>query len=603
MTGRIALVHLRRAVALLRARRRADSLAAGPPSPVLAAAGLYIGFFVAPTDATQGESYRIIFIHVPAAWMSMLLYLVMAVWAAIGWAFNARLASMMARAIAPTGALFTFIALWTGAIWGKPTWGTWWVWDARLTSELILLFLYLGFIALVVGDRRPAARRQGRRAAGDRRRRQRADHLFLGAMVEHAAPGRDDQRRRAAPTMAQHDADRDAAHDARRFWVYAFAVVLHAGAGDHPRARARMPTGCASVGCGGWPCGDMNWDSAAEFFAMGGYGLYVWGSYAVTLARDGGRAARSARAAPRRSARRAAAPTKETRHEAASQAPGRSSRGVVAAVGVAAALVLNAFQSNLVFFFIAVAGRGRRGAARRAPSASAAWSSEGSVKRDGDSTVELRRHRHRAADPGALRRHPARPVPRGQGRGRAGPARAPTACSSPREVLAKHDENYMPPEAAEAHQARQQRQPQAAATTVGRAARARHDPRARPVRARARAAARGRAGHAAAGRRRTRNRAAGWRSRARPRSAVRARRARVRAASPSPSSRNDFSVALRRAATRNSLLPTVYRFAAVWGAHEGSLLLWALMLACWTVAVAPLQRATCRRRWSRACSA
>jgi heme exporter protein C len=114
-----------------------------------AIAGLYIGFFVAPTDATQGDAYRIIFIHVPAAWMSMLLYLVMAFWAAIGWAFNARLASMLARAIAPTGAMFTFLALWTGALWGKPTWGTWWVWDARLTSELILLFLYLGYVALV----------------------------------------------------------------------------------------------------------------------------------------------------------------------------------------------------------------------------------------------------------------------------------------------------------------------------------------------------------------------------------------------------------------------------------------------------------------------
>jgi heme exporter protein C len=111
--------------------------------------GLYVGFFVAPTDATQGQAYRIIFIHVPAAWMSMLLYLVMAGWAAVGWAFNARLASMVARALAPTGALFTVLALWTGALWGKPTWGAWWVWDARLTSELILLFLYLGYIALV----------------------------------------------------------------------------------------------------------------------------------------------------------------------------------------------------------------------------------------------------------------------------------------------------------------------------------------------------------------------------------------------------------------------------------------------------------------------
>ena len=110
--------------------------------------GLYLGFFVAPTDAQQGESYRIIFIHVPAAWMSMFLYVVMAFWAGIGLAFNTRLSGMMASAIAPTGALFTFIALWTGSLWGKPAWGTWWVWDARLTSELILLFLYFGFMAL-----------------------------------------------------------------------------------------------------------------------------------------------------------------------------------------------------------------------------------------------------------------------------------------------------------------------------------------------------------------------------------------------------------------------------------------------------------------------
>ena len=119
-----------------------------PAAALLCALGLYIGFFVAPTDAQQGEAYRIIFIHVPAAWMSMFLYVVMAFWAAMGLAFNTRLSGMMASAVAPTGALFTFLALWTGALWGKPTWGTYWVWDARLTSELILLFLYFGFVAL-----------------------------------------------------------------------------------------------------------------------------------------------------------------------------------------------------------------------------------------------------------------------------------------------------------------------------------------------------------------------------------------------------------------------------------------------------------------------
>ena len=115
---------------------------------LFAVCGLYVSFFMAPTDAQQGEAYRIIFIHVPAAWMSMFIYVLMAFWSGVGLAFNTRLSSMVASALAPTGALMTFIALWTGSLWGKPMWGTWWVWDARLTSELILLFLYFGFMSL-----------------------------------------------------------------------------------------------------------------------------------------------------------------------------------------------------------------------------------------------------------------------------------------------------------------------------------------------------------------------------------------------------------------------------------------------------------------------
>ena len=111
-------------------------------------AGLWISFFVAPVDAVQGQGYRIIFVHVPASWMSMFIYIMMAIWAGLGLVFNTRLSAMMAQALAPTGALMAFISLWTGAFWGKPMWGAWWVWDARLTSELILLFLYLGFMAL-----------------------------------------------------------------------------------------------------------------------------------------------------------------------------------------------------------------------------------------------------------------------------------------------------------------------------------------------------------------------------------------------------------------------------------------------------------------------
>ncbi len=130
------------------------------PAAILFAVGLYLGFFVAPTDVTQGEAYRIIYIHVPISILSMFIYLIMAGYAALGLIFNARLSFMMASALAPTGALFAFLSLWTGALWGKPMWGAWWVWDARLTSELILLFLYLGFIALhaAIDDPRRADR-------------------------------------------------------------------------------------------------------------------------------------------------------------------------------------------------------------------------------------------------------------------------------------------------------------------------------------------------------------------------------------------------------------------------------------------------------------
>jgi heme exporter protein C len=125
---------------------------------------LYWGFFETPErlggSNPQKEYYRIIFIHVPSAWMSMWLYLVLAVWSAVGLVFNTRLSFMMANAVAPTGAIFTFIALWTGAFWGRPSWGTYWDWDPRLTSELILFFLYIGFMALhsAIDDSRRADR-------------------------------------------------------------------------------------------------------------------------------------------------------------------------------------------------------------------------------------------------------------------------------------------------------------------------------------------------------------------------------------------------------------------------------------------------------------
>jgi heme exporter protein C len=115
---------------------------------LLSIIGLYLGFLVAPTDYQQGEVYRIIYIHVPAAWLAMVTYLAMAFWCAVFLIWKTRVSAIMAQALAPTGAMFAFVALWTGALWGRPTWGAYWVWDARLTSTLILLLLYLGFMAL-----------------------------------------------------------------------------------------------------------------------------------------------------------------------------------------------------------------------------------------------------------------------------------------------------------------------------------------------------------------------------------------------------------------------------------------------------------------------
>ena len=129
----------------------------------LIAVGLYKGLFVAPTDYEQGESYRIIYVHVPSAWMSMFIYVVMACASATSLIWRMKLGFVVARASAPIGAAFTFCALITGSLWGKPTWGTYWIWDARLTSELVLLFLYLGYIALTnaIENRRAAAQAGG----------------------------------------------------------------------------------------------------------------------------------------------------------------------------------------------------------------------------------------------------------------------------------------------------------------------------------------------------------------------------------------------------------------------------------------------------------
>ncbi len=130
---------------------------------VLFLCGLYMGLIKAPADYQMGDSYRIIFIHVPSAWMSMFAYVVMASAAMSGLIWHMKLGDAVARASAPLGAAFTFCALMTGSLWGKPTWGTYWIWDARLTSELVLLFLYFGYMALdsAIEDKKTAARAAG----------------------------------------------------------------------------------------------------------------------------------------------------------------------------------------------------------------------------------------------------------------------------------------------------------------------------------------------------------------------------------------------------------------------------------------------------------
>lgn len=130
---------------------------------ILMLIGLVGGLVFAPADYQQGDGFRIIYVHVPAAWMSMFVYMVMAINSAIFLIWHIKLSDIVARSSAVIGASFTFLALVTGSIWGKPMWGTWWVWDARLTSELLLLFLYLGYIGLrsAIDDRRVAGKAAG----------------------------------------------------------------------------------------------------------------------------------------------------------------------------------------------------------------------------------------------------------------------------------------------------------------------------------------------------------------------------------------------------------------------------------------------------------
>ena len=142
----------------------------------------------APDDYQQGATVKIMFIHVPSAWLGMFGWALMSVAALGTLVWRHPLADVAAKAAAPIGAAFTFLCLVTGSLWGRPMWGTYWVWDARLTSVLVLFLMYLGVIALWRTVEDPVARRARRRDPDAGRRHQPADHQVLGRLVEHAAP-------------------------------------------------------------------------------------------------------------------------------------------------------------------------------------------------------------------------------------------------------------------------------------------------------------------------------------------------------------------------------------------------------------------------------
>lgn len=195
----------------------------GGASALVLIAGWAWGFGFAPADYQQGESYRIIYLHVPAAMWSMGIYALMAAAAFIGVVWQMKMANLALAAMAPVGAVFTFVALVTGSAWGKPMWGTWWVWDARLTSELVLLFLYVGAIALWHALTIAVWPERGGYSGADWRG-EFTDRSLLGGVVEHPASGLNEYAAKHRPG----DARAAAAGDYRLP-----AAVYHAGANAH----------------------------------------------------------------------------------------------------------------------------------------------------------------------------------------------------------------------------------------------------------------------------------------------------------------------------------------------------------------------------------
>ncbi len=254
--------------------------------PWLAAAGIIAlatgwvrGFGFAPADYQQGESYRIMYLHVPAAIWSMGIYAAMAVAAFTGLVWQMKMASLAVAAMAPVGAVYTFIALVTGAAWGKPMWGTWWVWDARLTSELVLLFLYAGVIALwhAFDDRKIGGRARGGHS-GAGRRGEPAGYPLFRRVVEHPAPGLDADAAEYRPGDALA-----AALGHRRLPAALYDAGADADAQPDFTDGKTPPVGERTDTEKGAPVSPA-FSSWSDFFAMGGYAFFVWLAVAMTVA-------------------------------------------------------------------------------------------------------------------------------------------------------------------------------------------------------------------------------------------------------------------------------------------------------------------------------
>ncbi len=408
---------------------------------LLLAVGLGWGLFLAPPDYQQGDSFRIIYVHVPAAFLAQSCYLLLAVAGAIGLVWRLKLADVALRAAAPIGAWMTVIALATGSLWGIPTWGTWWIWDARLTSMLVLLFLYLGVIALgqAIDHRESAAR-----PAPSWRWWARSICRSSSIRWSGGAPctSRPPSAWWSVPDAGGHVAA--AAGDGAGVLPVLGRRAAAAHASGSAQARMAQSLGTPGTGRGGRVSG-VEW---AQALGMGRHGLYVWPAFGLTLIVLGACCCTAGRRVASCSGSCAALAT-----GAAAMNPVRRRRLLwilllLLGVGGAAALALSALQQNIKPLLYPEPDRPRRGAARY-PHPRRRHGGEGQPgARRGLPGGEFRHHRFPAGGVGELCRHPAGSVPRGQAWW-PGSTRRPGAPGAD-QILAKHDEKYMPPEVSQA---------------------------------------------------------------------------------------------------------------------------------------------------------